>query len=143
MSCALDVNILLYASDTTSPHHAAARTFVEACGRGPELVYIAWPTIMGYLRMATHPAIFRHPFTHQEAVANIQSLLDSPHVRVLGEGPGFWETYLAVTAKTLTRGNLVPDAHLVALLRQHGIRRLATHDRDFRKFDGVDVVDPL
>ena len=31
MSCALDVNILLYASDAASPCHAAARTFLETC----------------------------------------------------------------------------------------------------------------
>jgi hypothetical protein len=41
------------------------------------------------------------------------------------------------------RGNLVPDAHLAALLRQHGISRLYTHDRDFRKFDFLEVIDPI
>jgi predicted nucleic acid-binding protein len=38
---------------------------------------------------------------------------------------------------------MVPDAHLAALLRQHGVRRLATHDRDFRRFDFLEVFDPL
>ena len=41
------------------------------------------------------------------------------------------------------RGNLVPDAHLVALMRQHGVRTIWTHDRDFRKFNGIRVVDPF
>jgi predicted nucleic acid-binding protein len=39
------------------------------------------------------------------------------------------------------RGNLVPDAHVAALLRQHGVRRLCTADRDFRKFDFLEVAD--
>ena len=143
MSCALDVNILLYASDTASPCHAAAKAFLETCARGPDLVYLGWPTIMGYLRMATHPSIFRRPLSPREAMANIEALLRLPHVRALSEGDGFWDVYRAVTDKTPTRGNLVPDAHLAALLRQHGIRRLATHDRDFLKFDGLDVFDPL
>ena len=143
MSCALDVNILLYASDATSPCHAAAKAFLETCARGPDLVYLGWPTIMGYLRMATHPSIFQHPLSPREATANIGALLRLPHVRTLSEGDGFWEIYRAVTDKTPTRGNLVPDAHLAALLRQHGIRRLATHDRDFLKFDGLDAFDPL
>jgi toxin-antitoxin system PIN domain toxin len=143
MSCALDVNILLFASDASSPCHATAKAFLETCARGPDLVYLAWPTIMGYLRMATHPSIFRNPLSHREALANVQALLRLPHVRALSEGPGFWDVYRTVTDKTPTRGNLVPDAHLAALLRQHGIRRLATHDRDFLKFDGLDAFDPL
>ena len=143
MSCALDVNILLYASDTASPCHAAAKTFLETCARGPDLVYLGGPTIMGYLRMATHPSIFRHPLSHREAMANVEALLRLSHVRALSEGTGFWDVYRTVTDKTPTRGNLVPDAHLAALLRQHGIQRLATHDRAFLKFDHLDVVDPL
>jgi len=43
----------------------------------------------------------------------------------------------------ITRGNLVPDAHIASLLRQHGIRELYTRDRDFRKFDFLRVYDPF
>ena len=42
-----------------------------------------------------------------------------------------------------TRGNLVPDTHLAALLRQHGVATLYTRDRDFRRFDFLSVIDPL
>jgi uncharacterized protein len=41
------------------------------------------------------------------------------------------------------RGNLVPDAHVVALMLQHDVPTIYTHDRDFRRFDGIDVIDPL
>jgi len=143
VSCALDVNILLYASDLSSPCHAVARAFVEKCVREPELIYLGWPTIMSYLRMATHPAVFRHPLSHAEAMGNVEGLLGLPHVRALSEEDGFLDIYRDVTSRTPTRGNMVPDAHLAALLRQHGIRRLATHDRDFRKFDFLDVFDPI
>jgi len=42
-----------------------------------------------------------------------------------------------------TRGNLVPDTQLAALLHLHGIRVLYTHDRDFLKFPFLTVRDPL
>jgi predicted nucleic acid-binding protein len=64
-------------------------------------------------------------------------------VRALSEGEGFLEIYREVTAQFPVRGNLVPDAHLAALLRQHGVRRLYTVDRDFRKFDFLEVADPF
>jgi predicted nucleic acid-binding protein len=41
------------------------------------------------------------------------------------------------------RGNLVPDAHLVALMQQQGVATIWTADRDFRKFDGITVLDPF
>jgi hypothetical protein len=62
---------------------------------------------------------------------------------VLSEGEGFFEVYRGVTARFPVRGNLVPDAHLAALLLQHGVRKLYTLDRDFRKFDFLEVADPF
>lgn len=143
MSFAIDVNLLLYASDAGSPKHAAARTFVEGAARGSEVFCFAWSTLLGYLRMATHPSIFARPLAHEEAAGNVGALLALPQVRVLAEEEGFWPIYREVSAEVPTRGNLVPDAHLAALLRQHGVKVLYTHDRDFRKFSFLDVRDPL
>ena len=93
--------------------------------------------------MATHPAIFERPLAHEEAARNVEALLAVPHCRVLSEEDGFWECYREVTQAIPARGNLVPDAHLAALLSQHGVVTLYTHDRDFRKFEFLDVRDPL
>ena len=68
MSYTLDANILLYASDETSPHHARSLEVVTRAAQGPEIVYLFWPTIMAYLRIATHPAVFRRPLSAAEAV---------------------------------------------------------------------------
>jgi hypothetical protein len=76
-------------------------------------------------------------------MANIEMLLNLPQVRFLSEEEGFWNVYRATTAEVPIRGNLVPDAHLAALLRQHGVKKLYTHDRDFLKFSFLDVRDPL
>jgi toxin-antitoxin system PIN domain toxin len=143
MSFALDVNILLYASDTSSPHFERARSFIESCMVQEEVFTVGWSTVMGYLRIATHPAIFDRPLSPDEAMANIEMLLDLPQVRFLSEEEGFWNAYRTTTAEVPTRGNLVPDAHLAALLRQHGVKTLYTHDRDFLKFSFLEVRDPL
>ena len=143
MSFALDVNILLYASDTSSPHFERARSFVESCTVQDEVFTVAWSTVMGYLRIATHPAIFDQPLSPDEAMTNIEMLLNLPQVRFLSEEEGFWDVYRSTTAEVPTRGNLVPDAHLAALLRQHGVKTLYTHDRDFLKFSFLDIRDPL
>ena len=143
MSYSLDVNPLLYSSDISSPFHAEARSFLESCMSRHDILYLSWPTIMGYLRIATPPSIFDEPLTQEEAMANVETLLSLPQCRCLAEEDGFWETWRAPTGEVSVRGNLVPDAHLAALLRFHGVRRLYTHDRDFRRFDFLDVRDPL
>jgi toxin-antitoxin system PIN domain toxin len=143
VSFAIDANLLLYASDVSSPFHERALAFVERGAAGPELLYLPWPVGMAYLRIATHPAIFESPLTPEEAAANLEALLGRPHVRPLGEVDGFWRTYRRTTRGLVVRGNLVPDAHLAALLLQHEVTTLWTHDRDFRKFEGIRVRDPF
>ena len=143
MSVAVDANILLYASDETSPKHVRAREFLSERAAGSEITYFAWSTLFAYLRIATHPRIFEHPLSPGVAMANVEALLELPRVRVLSEVDGFWDHYRDVTRSIPVRGNLVPDANLVALLRQHGVRVLYTNDRDFRKFDAIETRDPF
>jgi toxin-antitoxin system PIN domain toxin len=143
MSAAIDVNVLLFASDTASPLHRRAADFLERCAAGPDVLYLAWSTVMSYLRISTHPAIFANPLQPEEAAHNVEMLVRLPHVRMLAEDEGFWDLYRKVTKKMATRGNDVPDAHLATLLRQHGVATLYTNDRDFRKFDFLNVRDPF
>jgi len=51
--------------------------------------------------------------------------------------------YRRIADDVSPRGNLVPDAHLVALMHQHGISTVWSHDRDLRKFGGITVRDPF
>ena len=143
MSFGIDVNILLYASDGGSPQHDKARAFIQRCFEGDEVFCLAWVTLISYVRMATHPAAFERPLSHADAVRNVEALVASPMCRVIGEDEGFWEVYRRLTDEVPTRGNLVPDAHLASILVQHGVVRLYTHDRDFRKFRILRVIDPL
>ena len=143
MSLTLDANLLLYASDAASPRHDRAREVLDAVAAGPELAYLFWPTIMAYLRFATHPAIFARPLPPPEAIDNVEALLSRPHVRAPGEQPEFWRHYRAVAADAAPSGNLVPDAHLVALMVENEVRTIWTHDRDFRRFKAIEVRDPF
>jgi len=143
VSYSVDVNVLLYASDAGCDEHPKAAEFVAACAADKELWCVAWLTLMSYMRMATHPAIFSTPLSHEEAARNVDGLLALPQLRMIDEGPGFWVRYREVAQEAPVRGNLVPDAHLVTVLRQHGVKTIYTRDRDFRKFGGLKVIDPI
>jgi len=142
LSVTVDTNVLLYASNIDDPLHARGRQLLDRLAGGPDLLYLFWPTIMGYLRIATHPAIFPSPASPEQAITAIAALLERPTVRTETEGSGFWGTYRA-TAGNDTRGNHVPDAHLAALMRHHGVALLYTSDRDFRRYEGIEARDPF
>jgi hypothetical protein len=143
MSYSVDVNVLLYASDQSSPNHAAAFGFLSERGSDPDIFCICWSTVMAYIRISTHPSIFSHPLSPEEALLNIESLLSLNRVRVLSEEKGFLQIYRQVTENFAVRGNLVPDAHLAALLLQHGVKTIYTADADFKKFSFLKVVNPF
>lgn len=143
MSATVDVNVLVYASNEDAAEHERAVALLEHLAAGPGLVVLLWPALMGYLRLATHPAIFSSPLSPEAAASNVDSLLTRPHIRVAGEVDGFWEAFRRTAATVAPRGNLVPDAHLVALMVQHGISRIWSRDRDLRKFDEIRVLDPF
>lgn len=143
MSSTIDVNVLLYSSDESSPFHTKATDLIMRLAQGPEFLHLFWPVLMGYLRMATHSAIFPRPLSVDTATKNIEQLLALPHVRTAGEREDFWRVYKATTSGAVVAGNLVPDAHLVALMRENGVGTLWSHDRDFRKFEGIRIRDPF
>jgi toxin-antitoxin system PIN domain toxin len=142
VSSTVDANILVYASNTADQLHRPAQELVRRLAAGPELVYLFWPTLLGYLRLVTHPAILPRPLGPREAMANVEALLDRPHVRSPGELDGFWRLFRSAAGEQ-ARGNDIPDAHIAALMRQHGVRLIYTRDRDFRRFDGIDARDPF
>ena len=143
MSYSLDVNILLYASDASSQLHASAARFLRERPQDPDLLCLTWLTLMSYQRIATHPSIFSAPLRPEVAWANLQSLIGLPRVALIGEEDDFAQHYADIMAELAVRGNLVPDAHLATILREHGVNRFYSCDADFRKFGFLDVVNPL
>jgi toxin-antitoxin system PIN domain toxin len=142
VSAAIDTNILLYAANSSSEAYETSYALVERLARGPELLYVFWPVAMGFLRLSTNPAVTDDPLSPSEALSSLGDLIERDHVRTPGEAPNFLAVYRE-TAAAATRGKDVTDAHIATLMRQHGVSTIYTRDRDFRRFDGIRVEDPL
>lgn len=142
MSATVDANVLVYASNRADPVHARALQLVQDLAAGPDLLYLFWPAVLGYLRIVTHPAILPRPLSPLDATANVESILTRSHVRSPGEEVGFWQLFRS-TSRDRERGNAIPDTHLVALMRQHGVRRIYSRDSALRRFTDIEVIDPF
>lgn len=143
MSFSFDVNVLVAASDVNSELHSKATAFIDSCVNDDRVFYLTWPTLMGYLRIVTRLTILRNPLSPDRALSNIEALVSLPHARVLSEGRDFWPTFRRAGEGLVLRGNLVPDAHVAAILYQHGVKTFYTRDRGFRQFSFLDVRDPF
>ncbi len=143
MSLALDANVLLYASNADDDRNERAREVLSGLAEGPEVVYLFWPVVMAFLRIATRESVFPNPLTPAEALAMVGSLLSRDHVYAPGEDELFWGAFREIAEEQRPRGDLVTDTHMVALMRRHGVRTIVTHDRGFRRFEGIRVRDPF
>lgn len=138
----LDANILLYAYDSASASHAAARSFLEARFSGRAPVGLAWSTIVAFLRAGTNPRIRQSPMSMKEASAHVRGWLARPNVPLLEAGPRHWEILERLLIEAKVAGNLVSDAHLAAIAIEHGAT-LMSSDHDFARFRDLAWEDPL
>lgn len=138
----VDANILLYAYDSVSPHHAKARAWVESALSGSDPVGLPWQTAVAFLRITTNPRLPGQRLTLEEAVSVVDQWFDQPNVRLLAPGDGHWPLFRQMTLEGQAHGPLTTDAHLAALTIEYG-SVLQTTDRDFARFPGLRWTNPL
>jgi toxin-antitoxin system PIN domain toxin len=137
----LDANILLYAYDSDSAHHAACRSWLEAVFNSEEIIALSWQTLLAFVRIATNPRATKKPLQGAEACKIVGSWLAQVNVSVIGPGERCWELLKHQMLEAQATGPLVTDAALAALALEHGAT-LCSVDRDFRRFRGLRLIDP-
>jgi toxin-antitoxin system PIN domain toxin len=138
----LDANILLYAYDSLSPHHAKARAWLQGTLSSGAPVGLPWQTAAAFLRIATNPRLPGERFTLEEAARVVDQWFEQPNVRLLAPGDGHWSLFRQMAIEGQARGPLITDAQLAALTIEYG-GILHTTDRDFARFPGLRWTNPL
>jgi toxin-antitoxin system PIN domain toxin len=140
---AVDTNILVYAHREESAFHKAAFRCVAELAEGPASWAIPWPCLHEFLAIVTHPRIYAPPTPLSAALGQVDAWLESPTLALLGESAIHWPTLRDLLADSRVAGAQVHDARVAALCRQHAVRELWSADRDFNRFGGLTVVNPL
>ena len=140
----VDTNVLIYAADQDSEFHSRCRTLLEQWRRQSSPWYLTWSICYEFLRVSTHPKVFRKPWSLTSAWQFLDAVLAASTASVLLAG----DRHVEVLRETLAefphlRGNILHDASTAVLMREHGIQRIITRDSDFHRFSFVRVVDPL
>jgi toxin-antitoxin system PIN domain toxin len=137
-----DVNVLIYAYRVEATDHAAYRRWLEDVANSEEAFALADLVLSGFVRVATHPRIFRPPSPVDDALGFAEDLLGQANCALVRPGARHWAIFARLCRECGASGNLVPDAFLAALAIENGCE-LATVDRDFARFTGLRWRHPL
>lgn len=140
---AVDSNILVYAHREDSPWHDAAFACLVKLAEDRATWAIPWPCVHEFLAIVSHPRIFDPPTPLEKAIDQVNAWLESPSLVLLAESEDHWLQLRALLQAGRISGPKVHDARVAALCLQHGVSELWTVDRDFSRFPGLKVRNPL
>lgn len=140
---AVDSNLLVYAHREDSPWHDTACTRIIELAEGRAPWAIPWPCIHEFLAIVTHPRIYSPPTPLKKAIDQVEAWIESPTLVLLSESADYWLLLRSTLQSGRISGPQIHDARIVAVCRQHGVRELWTADRDFGRFSGLTVRNPL
>ena len=136
----LDANVVLALYRPDHVHHVAASRWWDGALSGgdpftvPDLVWVAFTRLVTNHRVLPVPATFEQAWAYAEAVQQQGAYATyQAHPRTLVE-------FARLCSESRAVGNLITDAYIAAIATSLG-GTVITFDRDFRKFDGVRVVE--
>lgn len=137
-----DVNVLVYAHRSDAGDHSRYRTWLERALVTEPVFGVSEMVLGGFVRIVTHPRIFRDPTPLGNALAFATALRDHPHAIPVVPGQQHWEIFCRLCGTAGAKGNLVADAYLAALAIESGAEWITT-DRDYARFPGLRFRHPL
>jgi toxin-antitoxin system PIN domain toxin len=140
----VDTNVLLYAANYDAPEHQKCREQLQRWREQASPWYITWGIVFEFLRVSTHPRVYRNPLSVGEAWSFLEAVLETPSVGILVETTAHRQIARQLFSEIPDlRGNVLFDARIAILMREHGIRTIYTRDTDFNRFPFLEVVDPV
>lgn len=133
-----DANVLLYASDSSSRHHPAAREWIERALSATETVGFAMVVLLAFVRISTSARIMAAPLSPAAAFDQVDEWLAQGPSTLLHPGRRHLALWRELTEASGTAANLTTDAHLAALAIEHGAT-LSSFDGDLHRFAALQL----
>jgi len=137
-----DVNVLVHAFRESAPEHLAYSAWLNRTRQQGAKLLLPDAVLVGFMRVVTHPGIGFPMVTIDRASAFVSELRAGPNAHDIDDVAAVWTQLDRFIADDRgVRGNVVPDAYLAAVAISHRAR-IATRDRGFARFPGLQLFDP-
>ncbi|MCM0021307.1 MAG: type II toxin-antitoxin system VapC family toxin [Tagaea sp.] len=137
----VDTNVLVFATQATSPRHASARARLSLALNDERRLFVTPQILREYLSVVTRFSGLERPLSGAlaiERVAQFRRLFD-----LLPETGRSQEILEDFVARGICSGRLVHDANIAATMLANGVTRILTDNgADFRRFaPDIETVD--
>jgi toxin-antitoxin system PIN domain toxin len=138
----VDTNVLVYATQFTSPNRDAARQALHRFAKTEVPLCLSRQVLREYLAVVTRPQLFASPVSMPDALADVARF--ATDFDILEDGPAVAAQLAQLCRAVAVAGRQVHDANIVATMLAHGETRLLTANRrDFQRFEPrIEVVEP-
>ena len=131
-----DVNVLLHAMISHSPHHRVCKREIERARKRPEEFAVSELILAAVVRIGTNPRVYAPTPGTAEVFAFVEALRNQPGIQVVAPGDRHWPIFKDLIMSTGIKGSDTTDAYLAALAIESGCEWWTT-DRDFQRFPGL------
>jgi len=140
---AVDTNLLVHAHRREASMHGRASAALRELAESPQPWAICFHSLMEFYAVVTHPRLWKKASSPAQALDQIAAWRESPGLRLLADSEEVFEAVAELVIAGEVRGGLVYDARIAACCQAHGVREIWTIDRDFSRFPGLQVRNPL
>lgn len=138
----IDVNILVEAHRADAPRHDPISSWLMSELKTYSGVGVSELVLSGFLRVVTHPKVFKEPTPLAEAIAFVEDFRSRRAVRVTQPGSEHWGIFTDLLQRYDASGNLIPDAYHAALAMEFGYEWISL-DRGFSRYRELRWRHPL
>jgi len=132
-----DVNVWLALVDENHVHHQKARNYWQNLSSS-EIAFCR-VTLLGFLRLSTHPKVLSRPLTPAEAWAIYQRYRTEADVAFVEDTSEIDARFMSMSVTEEFPHHLWSDCYL-ASLAQYRICRIISFDADFKRFPSLDFL---
>ncbi|MGJ8637795.1 MAG: type II toxin-antitoxin system VapC family toxin [Opitutaceae bacterium] len=138
----IDVNILVEAHRADAHRHKDISTWLIKELKTYSGVAVSELVLSGFLRIVTHPKIFKAPTPLAEALDFVEDIRNRRSVHIATPGTAHWKIFTDLLQRYEASGNHIPDAYHAALAIEGGYSWISL-DRGFARYTNLDWQHPL
>lgn len=136
----LDVNVLVALFHAEHQHHVPARAWWDASTLDEQPFTVPDAVVTGFLRVVTSSRALTPRPTPRQAWEFVDTLFAQPTYLAFAADPRTVARFRTLCSMSAARGDLISDAYIAACAATYG-GTVVTFDRDFRRFDGIRVLE--
>lgn len=139
----LDTNVIVYATDSSSPYHAQAKSIRDSGIEGKLSLCVCPQVLAEFFAVATNPKRVANPIYSQVAIVEVKKYFQSESIMKIYPKEDILERMIALFKYHPIEKAEIFDLQLIATMLSNEVSQIYTYDQElFTKFEEIKVLTP-